>query len=113
MVRGSGSARTETAVKAIAKPKTMRLTMRCHSPRDALKNDLSTITISAFCVWLAMRSGMGWRSAFQGPFQTVSHGMRFEWLSEQTHRTDGRSSCFQPRLCISRCDDHWQTGVMG
>src|SRR5215467_11788562 len=48
MVRGNGSARAETHVKATAKPKMMRITMQRGPHRDTLKNDLSTITISAF-----------------------------------------------------------------
>ena len=62
MVRGNGSARAETSVKATARPNTMLITMR----RGPLGDDLSTITISPFVtyialalerVWLGMRSG--------------------------------------------------------
>jgi hypothetical protein len=58
MVRDNGSARAETNVKAAARPKTIRITMRGGPLRDTLDDDLSTITISAFFAWLGMRSGM-------------------------------------------------------
>ena len=59
MVRGNGSARVETGVKATARPNRIRITMRRVPLRDTLDDDLSTITISAFFVWRGMRSGMG------------------------------------------------------
>ena len=58
MVRGNGSARVEAGVKAIARPNTIRITMRRGPLRDTLDDDLSTITISALFVWRGMRSGM-------------------------------------------------------
>ena len=48
MVRGNDSANAETDVKATARQKTIRITMRRGSPREALKNDLSTTTIRIF-----------------------------------------------------------------
>src|SRR5262245_60176597 len=53
-----------------------------------------------------------WRSGFQSPFQTMGQGIRFEWLSEQTHRTDGCRSCFKPRLCMRGYHDHGHAGAM-
>src|SRR5215470_1449185 len=50
MVRGNGSAGVETDVKATARPKTMRITMRRGPLHDTLDNNLSTITITAFFV---------------------------------------------------------------
>src|SRR5262249_42816173 len=45
MVRGNGSVRVETGVKATARPSTIRITMRCGPLRDSL-DDLSTIIIA-------------------------------------------------------------------
>jgi hypothetical protein len=45
MVRGNGSARAETSVKASARPNTIRITMRRGPLRDTLDDDLSTSTI--------------------------------------------------------------------
>src|SRR5262245_49055042 len=92
---------------------------RCASQCDAVryatskKRPLHDHHLRIF-VWLAMHSGMEqkWRSSPQGPVKTVRHGIRFEWLSEQTHGTDSYSSCFQPRLWIRGCHDHGQAGVM-
>src|SRR5215471_11656934 len=53
-----------------------------------------------------------WRSGFKSLFQTVCQGIRLEWLSEHTHRTDGSSSCFQPRLFMRGYHDHGQPGAM-
>ena len=46
MVRGNGSARAETSVRAAARPNTIRITMRRSPLRDTLDDDLATITIS-------------------------------------------------------------------
>jgi hypothetical protein len=46
MVRGNGSARAETSVKAAARPNTIRIKMRRGPLRDTLDDDPSTITIS-------------------------------------------------------------------
>jgi len=70
MVRGNGSARAETSVKASARPNTIRITMRRGPLRDTLDDDLSTITIPGLSptspwprsdpfVWLGMRSATG------------------------------------------------------
>src|SRR5215467_6980303 len=72
MVRGNGSARAKTDVKATARPKTMRITMRRGPLRDALKKDLSTITISAFFVWFAMRRGMERKEVGDQTFRALS-----------------------------------------
>ena len=58
MVRGNGSARAETSVKAAAKPNAMRIRMR-RGPLGDAPDDLSTMTIPPFFVWLGMRSGTG------------------------------------------------------
>ena len=72
MVRGNGSARAKTDVKATASPNTVRITMRRGPLRNTLKKDLSTITISAFFVWLAMRSGMGRKKVGDQTFRALS-----------------------------------------
>src|SRR5262245_26494520 len=54
MVRGNGSARAETSVKAAARPRTIRIRMRRGPLRDALDDDLSTITISPFVTCIAL-----------------------------------------------------------
>jgi hypothetical protein len=60
MVRGNGSARAETSVKATARPNTIRITMR-HGPlRDTLDDDLSTITIPPFVTYI----GLAWERSF-------------------------------------------------
>src|SRR5215472_13597204 len=48
MVRGNGSARAETSVKAAARPNTIRIRMRRGPLRDTLDDDRSTITIPPF-----------------------------------------------------------------
>jgi hypothetical protein len=54
MVRGNGSARAETSVKAAARPNTIRITMRRGPLRDTLDDDLSTITIPPFVTSIAL-----------------------------------------------------------
>jgi hypothetical protein len=54
MVRGNGSARAETSVKAAARPNTIRITMRRGPLRDTLDDDLSTITIPEFITYIAL-----------------------------------------------------------
>src|SRR5262249_22262700 len=54
MVRGNGSARAETSVKATARPHTIRITMRRGPLRDTLDDDLSTITIPPICHSIAL-----------------------------------------------------------
>src|SRR5262245_43337852 len=56
MVRGNGSARAETSVKAAATPNTIRIRMRRGRLRDTLDDDLSAITFSRLsppspCPW--------------------------------------------------------------
>src|SRR5215831_11616481 len=83
MVRGNGSARAETSVKAIARPNTIRIRMR----RDTLDEDLSTITIphlllhrlgpgAILLVWLGMRSGTkaqpAWRLQVESGWEQTS-----------------------------------------
>src|SRR5215470_9648204 len=46
MVRGNGSARTETSVKATARPNTICITTRRGPLRETRDDDLSTITIA-------------------------------------------------------------------
>src|SRR5262249_16738639 len=72
MVRGNGSAGAETDIKATTRPKTMRITMRRGPLRDTLKKDLSTIAISAFFVWLAMRGGMQREEVGDQTFRALS-----------------------------------------
>jgi len=90
MVRGNGSARAETDIKATTRPKTMRITMRRGPLRDALKKVLSTITISAFFVWLAMRGGMERKLAIRlsGPFPGSQswHPLRMAFEADTPHR---------------------------
>src|SRR5262249_54493172 len=54
MVRGNGSARAETGVKAAARPNTIRIRMRRGPLRDTLDDDLSTITIPPFVTYIAL-----------------------------------------------------------
>ena len=54
MLRGNGSARAETSVKATARPNTIHITMRRGRLRDTLDHDLSTITISPFVTYIAV-----------------------------------------------------------
>jgi hypothetical protein len=71
MVRGNGSARAGTSVKAAARPNAIRIRMRRSPLRDTLEDDdLSTITIPVcrlhrlglgdHFVWLGMHSGTGY-----------------------------------------------------
>src|SRR5262249_39930779 len=60
MVRGNGSARAETSVKATARPNTIRITMRRGPLRDTLDDDLSTITISPFVTYIAFALERVW-----------------------------------------------------
>src|SRR5262249_23649348 len=56
MLRGNGSARAETGVKATARPTTIRITMRLGPLRDAPDDDLSTITVPPFVTSIALVS---------------------------------------------------------
>src|SRR5262249_59130078 len=57
MVRGNGSARAETIVKAAARPNTIRITMRRGPLRDTLDDDVSTITIPPLVTCIALAWG--------------------------------------------------------
>src|SRR5262245_23847655 len=54
MVRGNGSARAETIVKAAATPNTIPIRMRRGPLRNTLDDDLSTITILRFVASIAL-----------------------------------------------------------
>jgi hypothetical protein len=54
MLRGNGSARAETSVKATARPNTIRITMRRGPIRDTPDDDLSKITIFPFVTYIAL-----------------------------------------------------------
>jgi hypothetical protein len=63
MLRGNGSARAETSVKATARPNTIRITMRRGPLRDNLDDDLSTIAISPFVTYIALALERSFRLA--------------------------------------------------
>ena len=75
MVRGNGSARAETSVKASARPNTIRVTMRRGPLRDTLDDDLSTITISLFVTYIALALE---RSFSFGSGCAAEHAILFE-----------------------------------
>src|SRR5215831_16196656 len=86
MVRGNGSARAGTSVKAIARPNTIRISMRPRPPHGTLDDDLSTITSSPFVTSLALalqRSSRLARNAQRnGPFWPRLHCTRGQQMSD-------------------------------
>src|SRR5262249_42204329 len=91
MVRGNGSARAETHVKATTRPKTMRITMPRGPHRHTLKNVLSTITISAFS--FGSRCAAEWDARklairLSGPFPDSQswHAPRMAFGADTPHR---------------------------
>src|SRR5215470_6820077 len=83
MVRGNGSARAETGVKATARPNTIRITMRRDPLRDTRDDDLSTITSSPFATSVALAQERSFRRPACGYCISVELRKR-GWLPAET-----------------------------
>src|SRR5262249_5102332 len=101
------SARAETSVKAIARPNTIRIRMRCGPLRDTLDDDLSTIIIPPFVTYIAL--------ALERSFSFGSG-----CAAEQRHNLHGgfrsRSGGSKPRetgVPPGECDDDAESATAG
>src|SRR5262245_20621340 len=110
MVRGNGSARAGTSVKAIARPNTIRISTRPRPLHDTLDDDLSTITSSPFVTSLALalqRSVRLARDAQRNGHSrrgfTVREDSKCQTLTRRQGYRSHRAGSFRPACgyCIS------------